>query len=219
MAVNSLLVSLNLAWLRISPLVVNLILALLLLLLGLLLASGLGKLVTTVLKAIQLDKAAKQVGFDRILEKGSVGKSAAVLLGDLIYWLTAIVVVVGVLRVFGLPVEGALAKVFTYMGVVFLAAFILGIGLFLAGLISGIVRIVLGNLELEGAKTVSRVVYYMVIVFSFMAALAELGINLDSLAPHLGIVLGMPALAAAIAFGLGCKDMAADFLHNLFKGK
>jgi hypothetical protein len=32
-------------------------------------------------------------------------------------------------------------------------------------------------------------------------------------------VVGAVGLGAAIAFGLGCKDMASDFLFNLFKGK
>ena len=125
----------------------------------------------------------------------------------------------GVLGAFGLPVEVALGKIFSYVGVVFLAALVLGVGVFLAGLISTIVRVIMANLGLEGARTVSRVIYYIVIVFIFLAALAELGFDPNSLTPHIGVILGMPALAAAIAFGLGCKDMAADFLHNLFKGK
>jgi len=202
----------------IFPLVLNLILVLFLLLVGLLTARGLGLLATLVLKAIKLESGAQQIGFNAILEKSGIKKSAADLLGDMVYWVVAFIVVVGVAGVFGLPVAAALQKVFAYMGIVFLAAFILGVGLFLASLISGIVRTIMVNFGLEGAKTASRIIYYIVIVFTFLAALAELGFSPDW-TPHIGIILGMPALAAAIAFGLGCKDMAADFLHNLFKGK
>jgi hypothetical protein len=105
------------------------------------------------------------------------------------------------------------------MGVVFLAALILGVGVFLAGLIAALVRLVMANLGVEGAVTVSRVIYYIVIIFTFLAALAELGISPEVFAPQIGVIIGAFGLAAAIAFGLGCKDMAADFLHNLFKGK
>ena len=87
------------------------------------------------------------------------------------------------------------------------------------GLISGIVRIVMANFGVEGSKTASRFIYYIVIVFTVLAVLAELGLAPDAFTPHIGVIIGAFGLAAAIAFGLGCKDMAADFLTNLFKGK
>ncbi|MBU0672766.1 MAG: hypothetical protein KJ732_07060 [Candidatus Margulisbacteria bacterium] len=211
--------SLVASWFVISPLVLQLVIALFLLLVGLLVARGLEKVIVIVMKAIQLDKLSDQTGFDELLSKGNIKADASELLGSLVYWVTVLVAVVTVAGAMGLPVEYALPQLFAYMGVVFLAALILGLGVFLAGLIAGIIRVIMTNLGLEGAKILPRVVYYIVIIFSFLAALAELGFDPRALTPHIGIILGMPALAAAIAFGLGCKDMAADFLHNLFKGK
>jgi hypothetical protein len=216
---EGLLNSLRASWSGIFPIIVNLLAALLLLLIGLLIARGLGFLATLLLRILKLDSLSEQTGFDSILQKGDIKKKTSELVGDLLYWIVAFVVIIGVAGLFGLPVERALSYVFAYMGIVFLASLILGVGMFLAGLIAGIVRIVMANFGLEGAKTASRVVYYIVIIFAFLAALSELGLQPQSFAPHLGVIIGAPALAAAIAFGLGCKDMAADFLHNLFKGK
>jgi len=215
----SLVSSLVSAWLVVAPLVLKLLIALFLLLIGLLIARGLETVTTMLFKVIQLDKAADQTGFDALLAKGGIKKDASELVGGLVYWVTVLVAVVTVAGAMGLPVEIVLPEVFAYMGVVLLAALVLGIGIFLAGLISGIIRVIMANLGLEGFKLMPRIIYYIIIIFAFMAALAELGFDLSSLTPHLGIILGMPALAAAIAFGLGCKDMAADFLSNLFKGK
>ncbi|MFH1684173.1 MAG: hypothetical protein ABIA67_04750 [Candidatus Margulisiibacteriota bacterium] len=206
------------SWDTVSPLILKLIITLFLLLVGLLIARGLEKTIVLLLKALQLDKFADQIGFDSLLKKGNIKENASDLLGSLVYWIVVFIVVVTVAGAMGLAVEETLMEVFAYMGVVFLAALILGLGVFLAGLISGIIRVIMGNLGLEGFKIVPRVIYYVVIIFSFLFALAELGFNPDW-TPHIGIILGAPALAAAIAFGLGCKDMAADFLHNLFKGK
>ncbi|MDD5382264.1 MAG: hypothetical protein PHH60_01225 [Candidatus Margulisbacteria bacterium] len=218
MDLNLLVNSFNLALSKVSPMVVNLIAALILILVGLLVAKGLGMLTTFVLKAIKIDKGAEQIGFAALLEKGDIKRNTSELLGDLVYWFIVLIDIIGVAGVFGLAVEPVLTRIFTYMGVVFLAALIIGLGLFLAGLISGIVKVVMVNLGIQGAKTASRIIYLIVVIFTFLAALAELGFSPDW-TPHIGIILGMPALAAAIAFGLGCKDMAADFLHNLFKGK
>jgi len=215
--VTTLFSSLNSAWLGISPLIIKLIIVLFLLFIGLLIAKGLAYLAKLVFKVV--DGFTKQIGFDSILEKGKIKKSASELIGDLVYWVVVFVVIIGVLNAAGLQVEQALNRVFAYMGIVFLAALVLGIGVFLAVLVSSIVRVIMANLGLEGSRAVSRVIYYIVIIFAFLAALSELGFNPRELAPHLGVIIGFPALAAAIAFGLGCKDMAADFLHNLFKGK
>jgi hypothetical protein len=206
------------AWNVVSPLIIKLLFALILLLIGLLVARGLEKIAVILLKMMQLDSAADQTGFNELLTKGGIRKKASELVGNLIYWLVALISVLTVAGALGLPIEQVTTKIFSYMGIVFLAALNLGLGIFLAGFISNIVRVVMANLELEAARPVSRLIYYIVIIFSFLVALSELGFNPDW-TPHIGVILGAPALAAAIAFGLGCKDMAADFLHNLFKGK
>jgi small-conductance mechanosensitive channel len=211
--------SLDLAWFQISPLVTNLLMALLLILVGCLVAKGLGMLTTLVFTTLQLDKGAEKVSLHKLLEKGEVKRSVSELLGDMVYWLTVFVVIAGIAGIFGLAVEPMLSRVFTYMGAVLLAAILLGLGLFLATLISGIVRLVTVNLGLQGAKTASRLMYYIVIIFTFITVLAELGINPEVFVPQIGVIIGAFGLAAAIAFGLGCKDMAADFLSNLFRGK
>ncbi|MBN2057455.1 MAG: hypothetical protein JW782_01490 [Candidatus Saganbacteria bacterium] len=218
MTIDTLAASLVSSWSIIAPLVLQLLVALFLLLVGLLVARGLENISIMLMKVIQLDKASDQIGFDDLLAKGGVKKDASELVGALVYWITVLIAVVAVAGAMGLPVEIAVPMVFAYMVVVLLAALILALGVFLAGLISGIIRVIMANLGLEGAKLLPRLIYYIIIIFSFLAALAELGFR-PNWAPHIGIILGMPALAAAIAFGLGCKDMAADFLNNLIRGK
>ena len=219
MNIDLLVAILTASFVMIAPLVVNLLAALVLLVIGLLIARGLGALTTFIFKLIQLDLGAKQIGLEAVLQKGQIKKTLSELLGSLVYWVVVFVALVVVFGVFGLPIEGALIKIFAYMGVVLLAALILGVGVLLAGAVSSLVRVIMSNLGLAEAKTVARVIYYVVVVFTFIAALAELGVSPEVFIPQLGVIIGAFGLAAAIAFGLGCKDMAADFLHNLFKGK
>jgi len=219
MYIAGLLNFISLSWSTIIPLVSDLILALFLILVGLLAARGLGKLAAMLGRLIQLDNGADQAGLKSLLDRGGIKKSASELLGDLVYWVVAFILFIGIAAFYDLAVFAALARMVSYMGIVFLAALILGIGIFFARLISGIILLVMANFELEGAKTVSRLIYLIVIIFSFLVALSELGIKASAFEPQIGVIIGAFGLAAAIAFGLGCKDMAADFLHNLFKGK
>ncbi|OGC23734.1 hypothetical protein A2291_05050 [candidate division WOR-1 bacterium RIFOXYB2_FULL_42_35] len=200
-------------------LALNLLLALVVILLGFLVAKALEILTAFVVKTIQLDTVAQKLGFNKLLEKADIKKPLSELLGNLVYWLVIFILITSLGTFFGLAVEMILLKIFSYMAVVLLAALVLGVGLFFAALISGISRVVMVNLGIAGAKTASRFIYYIVIVFTFLAALAELGINTKVFADKMEVFIGAFGLAAAIAFGLGCKDMAADFIHDLFRGK
>jgi hypothetical protein len=207
------------AWSVISPLIANVFTALVLLLIGYLIAKALAYAVTYLLELVQLDKGLKALKFNTILEKGEIKKGLSNILGDFVYWVVLFVTVIGVAKLFGVKIEPAIGKVVIYLGAVLMVAIVLGIGLFLAGLIANIVKVVCLNFGVDGGKSLARVVYYLVVIFTFLAALSQLGLRPSSIVGKLDIVLGAPALAAAIAFGLGCKDMAADFLHNIFKGK
>jgi len=211
--------ALNASFFQIFPIAAKILVVLILFLVGFIVAKALGWLVTAFSRLIQLDLLAQKSGFETLLEKADIKKTTSELFGNLIYWIVIFVFFIAVLGYFHLPVQAVLVKVFSYMGIVFLAAFILALGVFLAGLIAGIVKVILANLGMEAAKSVSRIVYYIIITFSFLLALAELGIPTAVFVPQIGVIIGAIGLAAAIAFGLGCKDMAADFLYNLFRGK
>lgn len=203
----------------IFPLVLQIVVILGLFLIGFLVAKAVGLLISFILHFIQIDFLARKSGFEGLLERADIKKPLSELLGNLAYWVLVFILFIGVLGYFKLPVRPVLVNIFTYMGIVFLAAFILAVGVFLAGLIAGIVRVIMSNLGMEGARSVSRLIYYIIIIFAFLTALAELGISTSVFVPQIGVIIGAVGLAAAIAFGLGCKDMAADFLYNLFRGK
>jgi hypothetical protein len=209
----------NDGWLMIAPSITNFLSVLFFLLLGYLIARCVAWLSTAIFKLIQLDSGAQKIGFSSLLEKADIKRTPAELIGDLFYWIILFSIVIGTAKLYSLPIEPAMDKVFSFLGLVILASIILGTGLFFAAFISTIVRLIASNFGIDGAKTLSRLIYYIVVVFAFLAALSQLGIGTEVFIPQLGVIIGAFGLAAAIAFGLGCKDMAADFLYNLFRGK
>ncbi|MFH1387247.1 MAG: hypothetical protein ABIH50_06250 [bacterium] len=201
------------------PVKIKLILALIIPFIGFLLAKAVWWITTTLLKALRLDLGAKKIGLASFLEKGEIKRSTIDLIGDLAYWTTIFISMLTVAKVLGVPTRELMFVFFGFIRTVFVVALVLGTGLFLAALLSSIIKAMAINFGLDGAKTFSRLIYYIVIVFAFLLALAQLGIKTDLIVAKLDVIIGALGLAAAIAFGLGCKDMAADFLHNLFKGK
>ncbi len=207
------------AWSQIAQPLASLLAGLVILLVGYVIARAVGFAVTYVLKQAQLDQGAKAVKFNTLLEKGEIKKSLSDLLGDLCYWLIILVTVIGLAKMFGMKIEPVLAKALLYTGLALLVTLVVGLGLFFASLIANIVKIIALNFGLEGGRSLARFAYYLVVLFVFLAALAQLGLKPGTILGKLDILLGTVGLAAAIAFGLGCKDMAADFLYGIFKGK
>ncbi|MFA4843350.1 MAG: hypothetical protein WC632_00165 [Candidatus Margulisiibacteriota bacterium] len=209
--------SFNLAWSQLYPLLINVKIALVIVLVGYLLARGISLAVTYLLKLVQLDRWLNQVGFNSLLEKGEVRRSFSELCGNALYWLVIFITVIATAKWLGLMIGPALRGLLAYFSLVIIATMIMGFGLFFAALFAASIKLIMLNLGIDGGRTLARVVYYLVITVTFIVALAQLGVRADL--PRMDVVIGAVGLAAAIAFGLGCKDMAADFLHNLFKGK
>jgi len=219
MTIDVILVSFLSVFNKIAPPLLNLILALLVLLIGLIIARFLRSVVLTGLKTIQFDTALKEIKFNTILEKAEIKKSSAELLADFVYWLTIFMLVMGLAASLKLPVDAALDRIISYIGIIFLAALTLSLGTFLAILIGALVYLVAANLGLAGAKPISKLIQYATVIFAFLLALEQLGIGPSLLQPSLGVIIGAVGLGAAIAFGLGCKDIMADFVSNLIRGK
>jgi len=57
---------------------------------------------------------------------------------------------------------------------------------------------------------------YAIIVYATFAAITELGIAVELTAPTFLILLGAVALAAAIAFGIGGREVAQDILQKAY---
>jgi len=204
----------------ISPLLINLTISLVLLLISILIAKGLQIIVVYVLKAIMLDKGLSAVGFTPFLTKGEIKKAPSDLLGDLVYWLTVFIAVTATVLVFG-PANSKelLNMLLSYSVSVIAAIFIMAISILLAAVIAGLVIVVANNVGLSNSKTLAKIAQYGVNIFGFLKALEILGISSAIIVASFSVIVGAVGLAFSIAFGLGCKDIAADFVTNLFKGK
>jgi len=204
----------------ISPLLINLSISLVLLLVSILIAKGLQLIVVYILKAIMLDKGLSAIGFTPFLTKGEIKKSPSDLLGDLVYWISIFIAVTAVAMAYGPSTSKELLNmILNYSVSVMAAVFVLAISIFLSVVIAGLVVVIANNVGLSNSKTLAKIAQYGVNIFGFLKALEILGISAAIIVASFSVIVGAVGLAFAIAFGLGCKDIAADFVTGLFKGK
>jgi hypothetical protein len=98
---------------------------------------------------------------------------------------------------------------------VVLGLVIFGLGLYLAGLADRVIRSA-GGAQANLLASVARVA---IIIFVGALALRQTGIAEDIVNLAFGLVIGAIAVAAALAFGLGSKEIAAGEVERWLQSR
>ncbi|MCX5636819.1 MAG: hypothetical protein NTX52_03880 [Planctomycetota bacterium] len=190
--------------------------ALVILIVGWLVAKAIQRIVDWLLKTVRFDVMADKAGISEVLRKGNLKTNAREVVSDLVYWLIMIMVLVMVVNALGLPkASDILASLFAYIPKVIGALFVLVVAMFLANFVSGIVRVAAGNANLPKPDLLAGISRWAIIIFAVTISLAQLGIAPLLVTATFNIILGGVCLGLALAFGLGGKDAAARYLEEL----
>lgn len=212
-----LLVSLQNMWIGVVAFLPRLILALVIFLIGWLIASLIEKALRQVIDALRLDSVLRKTGVDESLKKAGFRLNSGAFIGSLVKWFFVIVFLVASLDVIGLSQVNLFLRevVLNYLPNVIVAALILLVGSVLAEAVG---RLVAGSARMADVRasnflgTVARTAIW---IFTFLIALSQLGIATQLIQILFIGVVAMCALAGGLAFGLGGKDMAARILEKM----
>lgn len=212
--------SLSAFWTQLASFVPQLIAALLLLFIGWILAkvarTGVRRLLTT----LKFDKITEKSGLEAFMQHADLELSLAGVIGNLVYWLIILVMIVTVANSLGLQMVADLFnKVVFYIPNVIVAILVLVFGTILARFINRLVFAWLNNMEFDGALTVSTFSEYAMMVFVFFIAMEQLQIANELLTAAFIIAFGAVGLAFAIAFGMGARDWAGRVVEKLVDKK
>lgn len=106
--------------------------------------------------------------------------------------------------------EGLIAEFLVTAGHVLFGVVIFGVGLFLANFAAGVIRSTAGS----NSGVLSTVARVAILVLSGAIALRQMGIANEIINLAFGLILGAVAVAAAIAFGIGGRELAARQLSR-----
>jgi hypothetical protein len=190
---------------------------LLILVIGSLIAVGIAALIGWFFKLIKLEKGAQKIKIPAVIKKGGIGLSLSELIGEIAFFLIIIVTLITALGFYGVSTEPFTAQLLSYIPQVIAGVFILVLGILLAILISGIIKLVGGNVRIAQSETLGNIAKYAIVIVAGLIALKEFGLSVILTDKTKDIILGGLTLGFALAFGLGAKDKAGDFLNKVFK--
>jgi hypothetical protein len=171
-----------------------------------------------------INKVMDKVGVDRRLhsspageyvERVSPGAQPSHLIGAVAYWfifLFALSAAIGALKIAALT--DFIAQVQAFLPNVIVAVLIFVIAAALAGGVAGVVQKLMG--DTPTGKVVTAVVPGLILAIGTFMMLNQLKIAEEIVTITYAALLGMLALAGALAFGLGGRDVAGRMLNDAY---
>lgn len=200
---------------QIGRFLINVLLVVIILIVGWVVSKLIKTLVTRVLRAVKLDDLSDTIELDSILAKGGIKYSISELIGVICYWLAILVTFVVAINAVGLTVAADLLnRVILYVPNIIAAIFILVLGMFISTLLKNIVQTAASNAGIVQSNLLAKITEIAIIAFAVFITLEQLRIGIRITEITLSIALGSIGLGLALAFGLGCKDIAAKFVSE-----
>lgn len=188
--------------------------ALLVFVIGWLLAWIVARAGRALLRPLGFNVAARRLLGDRLLGTHEPAHMAGVAIQAVMLAFAAVLAV----DVLGFDLGGALLYRFSeVIPRVMAAALLLIVGCFVAMLLGGLAQRFFANAGLGGARLRGQIVTAVFTFFAVVVALEQLGFAAQLVLGIALAVAGSAGLALALAVGLGCRDLARDFVIEYLK--
>jgi hypothetical protein len=166
-------------------------------------------LVSSLLAGLGFDRLPARLGVGGVAPTG--GRAPSDVAGSVVLLLIMLFASMEAAELLGFAALAVLiAQFMAFLGHVLLAVVILGIGLYLADRAHGAVR----GSGVAGARLLANVARAAILVLAGTMALREMGLGEEIITLAFGLTLGALAIAAALAFGLGGRAVAARELEH-----
>lgn len=185
---------------------------LVILLVGLVVASVLKTVVEKLFRYLNLDKWFGRANLGRLVQVGDWPS----ILAEVVRWAVVILFLIPAVDAWGLPqVTNVLNELLLYIPNVFVAVIVGFVGLVLANLAAQVVRTAAEGMGSTGADLLSTVARYAIVFFTALVVLNQLGVAQDLIRILFTGIVAMLALAGGLAFGFGGQERAKRTLDGL----
>jgi len=189
--------------------------ALIVFLIGLIIAAGLAALVNKIINAIKLDKLLGKVGVAKFCEKAGWTLDSGKFLGEVVRWFFILVFLLAATDILKLQaISSFLKDVVSYLPNIIVAIVVILAAVVIGDFLSGLVRGTVKGTNLYASKFLSSLTRWVVLIFGFLTALIQLGVGVSIINTVITGIIAMLAIAGGIAFGLGGKDYAQHLIER-----
>jgi hypothetical protein len=202
--------------------IANLVLAIIVFIIGYLIAVGIGKLITEILKSIRFNKLFEKEGWRKALQRANIDVNPSEFIGAIFKWILVIVtllIAVDILKLTDFAVF--LTNVLNYLPRVIVAVLVFVVAIIISDIIEKVVRATVERLKVGYGYVAASIVKWAIWIFTLFLILDQLLPSSDLVKTlYSGIIYGIVgalALGVGLAIGLGGKDTAAKIISDMHR--
>lgn len=192
--------------------------AVIMFIIGLAIATVLGKLSAQIIRILRIDSILEKIGFKKSLERANLNLNSSKFIGELVRWFFIIVFLMAATDILGLSqVTNFLARILLYLPQLIVAVLILLAAVLIANFLQKLVKASVEAAGFASANILAAITKWSVLIFAILAALLQLGIVPTLIQTIFTGFIAALVISSGLAFGLGGKDFAADILNKFRK--
>jgi hypothetical protein len=174
----------------------------------------------SILRVTRFSKISQNAGATALLKQAALPSSSE-LLSRVVFWVAWVgFILLGVSTLGIVGFEEYTSRFFLFLPRLFAGIVILFLGFLAASFFSRAALLAAVNADIRSSRLVSHTVRIIIGIFTISMVFEVLGVGEGTLLIAFGTVFGALMLTLAIAFGLGGKDLAKEFLEKrMGKGK
>ncbi len=194
----------------------NFLVAVIILVVGWVVATFVAKLVKQVLHSAKLDEIGDKLGLDEVSARTGMKMTVSGTIAWLVKWFLLVAIFLAASDILNLTqVSEFLNQVLLYIPNVIAAAAILLVGSMVARFLGNLVRHSVKAAGLSSADLVATVTTWSVMIFTVLATLDQLKVATAFVQTLFTGIIAMLAIAGGLAFGLGGRDHANKVLDRV----
>ncbi|NNF01442.1 MAG: mechanosensitive ion channel [Bacteroidia bacterium] len=189
--------------------------ALVVLLVGWIIAKILSGIVSKLLKAVKFDDVLKKAKIDEMLDKLNMDIDPIKILSKTVYYFLILVFIIAATDIIGWTmVSQEIGKLIAIIPKIVVALVIFGIGYSIANIIKDILTAVTSSLGASSGKVLTSVVYYFFMFIITVTALKQAGIDTSLITDNFILIIGTILIASGLAYGLAARDVMGNMLSS-----
>jgi hypothetical protein len=190
------------------------LLAILILIVGWLLAKAVRFAIVRSLRAMNFNVVTEKAGIEHFLQQGGSDLDTIRVLGGLVYWLVLLAALMIAFNTLELAyVTELIGRIVLFVPKVIVAVVVLVFGAYFARFVSAAITAYLRNIGVHEAGLLGRLALYAIMVFVILIAIDQLGLG-DIVRQTFLILIAAVGFAIALAFGLGGQKRAGDLIER-----
>lgn len=195
-------------------------LAILVLLVGWLVAKLLGKVVYKLLVALKVDNISQSLDKIDFIRNADVNFSVSKIISRLVYYVVLLIIIAVSAEILEITIiSEQIESLINYLPKLLSGGLLFIGGLILANLVKEVITASFLSMGIASGSIISNFIFYFLVITVAISAMSQAEINTDFITSNLTIIIAGIVAAFAIGYGLASKNVMSNLLSSIYTKK